>query len=119
MSNKSFTRAGLRQLATVAAVVMAIWIVGTPAASAQASLTTTNTNNGPNTPMQNGVSVAVDCLGNIYYTNTWLEAAAIGAASGPSTKLFKMNVNGTLLATVSITDSGTGAGVYIDEMTWD
>jgi hypothetical protein len=54
-----------------------------------------------------GVSVAVDCSGNVYYT---LEN---------NTNLYKMDKNGTLLSTTPITNASGGAGVLIDEMAWD
>ncbi len=54
-----------------------------------------------------GVSVAVDCEGNVYYT-----------LSG-NTNLFKMDKDGNLLSTTPITDAGSGAALIIDEFAWD
>jgi hypothetical protein len=53
-----------------------------------------------------GVSVAVDCEGVIYYTHT-------------DGTLYMMDSAGNDLGSVPITDSGTGAPVAIDEMAWD
>lgn len=52
-----------------------------------------------------GVSVAVDCSGNVYFTH------------GSST-LYKMNKSGALLATTPITNAA-GGPVSIDEFAWD
>lgn len=52
-----------------------------------------------------GVSVGVDCDGNIYYTQG-------------NQNLYKMDKTGALLATIPITDSA-GAGLTMDEMAWD
>jgi hypothetical protein len=54
-----------------------------------------------------GVSVAVDCEGNIYYTNY------------DQTNLYKINLAGTLLSTTPLVDATTGGAVRIDEMSWD
>ena len=59
-----------------------------------------------------GVGVAVDCEGNIYYTNY------PDADFTPRNNLYKMDKLGNLLATVAITDSG-GSPIFIDEMAWD
>ena len=56
-----------------------------------------------------GVSVAVDCDGNVYYTQQQPDDA----------HLYKMNKNGTLLANPVIRDSVTGAELFMDEMSWD
>jgi hypothetical protein len=53
-----------------------------------------------------GVSVAVDCLGNVYYT---LDA---------SNNLYKMNKAGTLLGTTPIM-TAAGGPILIDEFAWD
>jgi len=54
----------------------------------------------------NGVSVANNCAGEIYYTHT-------------NAVLYKMNAAGTDLGSVSITNVAGGAPVVIDEMAWD
>src|SRR2546422_1949256 len=56
-----------------------------------------------------GVSVAVDCDGNVYYTQQQPD----------DSHLYKMNKNGTLLASPIITDSVSGAQLFMDEMSWD
>src|SRR5438477_7163513 len=56
-----------------------------------------------------GVSVAVDCDGNVYYTQQQPDDA----------HLYKMNKNGTLLASPIIRDSASGAQLFMDEMSWD
>ena len=53
-----------------------------------------------------GVSIGVDCDGNLYYTQG-------------DQNLYRMDKNGTLLTTTPITDSGTGQGLTMDEMAWD
>lgn len=53
-----------------------------------------------------GVSVGVDCDGNLFYTQ--------GDAN-----LYKMNASGALLATIPITDSVSGAALTMDEMAFD
>src|SRR5262245_24449777 len=54
----------------------------------------------------NGVSIAVDCSGNVYYTN------------GASTNLFKVDKNGANQTTTPMTKSG-GGSIFIDEFAWD
>jgi hypothetical protein len=54
-----------------------------------------------------GVSVAVDCQGNVYYT-------LAGNAN-----LFMMDKDGNLLSTTPIVDAGSGAALIIDEFAWD
>lgn len=54
-----------------------------------------------------GVSLAVDCNGNLYYTNFH------------SAFLYKMDKNGNLLSTNPLHDSTTGLSVTIGEMSWD
>ncbi len=54
-----------------------------------------------------GVSVAVDCEGNVYYT-----------LSG-NTNLIKMDKDGNHLSTTPIVDAGSGQGLIIDEFAWD
>ncbi len=54
-----------------------------------------------------GVSVAVDCNGNVYYT------------LAGNTNLFKMDKDGKLLATIPITNAAGGGGLLIDEFAWD
>src|SRR5438093_3025939 len=56
-----------------------------------------------------GVSVAVDCDGNVYYTQQQPDDA----------HLYKMNKTGTLLASPIIRDFSTGAQLFMDEMSWD
>src|ERR1051325_5284692 len=56
-----------------------------------------------------GVSVAVDCDGNVYYTQQQPDDA----------HLYKMNKTGTLLASPVITDSVSGTPLFMDEMSWD
>jgi hypothetical protein len=51
-----------------------------------------------------GVSVAVDCFGNVYYTLYM------------NSNLYKMDKTGALLATIPIVDTTTGQALYIDEM---
>jgi hypothetical protein len=53
-----------------------------------------------------GVSVAVDCSGNVYYT------------LNPSNNLYKMDKAGTLLSTTPILTLA-GAPVVVDEFAWD
>src|SRR6187399_2612662 len=55
----------------------------------------------------NGVSVAVDCDGNVYFTHI------------PGNNLYVMNKTGALLATHQMTDVVTGAAVEMDEMSFD
>src|SRR2546427_10474139 len=52
-----------------------------------------------------GVSVAVDCDGNVYYTQQQPD----------DPHLYKMNKTGTLLARPIITDSVSGAQLFMDE----
>ena len=63
-----------------------------------------------NTPLSvpgNGVSLGADCQGILYYTQA------------DSTTLYKMDKNGVSLGTLPITDSVSGAGLFIDEIAWD
>lgn len=53
-----------------------------------------------------GVSVAVDCSGNVYYT------------LGGSNNLYKMDKAGTLLGTTALT-TALGAALVVDEFAWD
>ncbi len=61
-----------------------------------------------------GVSVAVDCDGNVYYTN--VEVSPVG---GTDNKLHKMDKDGNLISSTLILDASSGAPVFIDEMAWD
>ena len=54
-----------------------------------------------------GVSVGVDCDGNVYYT----------LQNDPH--LYKMDKLGNLLASPVVTDSASGAALAMDEMAWD
>ncbi len=54
-----------------------------------------------------GVSVAVDCEGNVYYTLS------------SQSNLYKMDKDGNLLSTTSIVDAGSGDPLFIDEFAWD
>jgi hypothetical protein len=54
-----------------------------------------------------GVSVANDCQGNIFYTNNGQH------------NLYVMDASGTLLNTLPVVDSATGAALDMDEMAWD
>src|SRR5437867_12573091 len=53
-----------------------------------------------------GVSVAVDCDGNVYYTQQQPDDA----------HPYKMHKNGTLLASPIVRDSVSGAQLFMDEM---
>lgn len=88
-------------LAVVAFVAL---MIAVPGAEAQAGTLIKNVN----LPVTGfGVSVAVDCLGNVYYT------------LAGNTNLFQMDKDGVLLGTTPITDSVSGLGLVIDEMAWD
>ncbi|MFI5398342.1 MAG: hypothetical protein ACHQ9S_22625 [Candidatus Binatia bacterium] len=54
-----------------------------------------------------GVSVAVDCSGNVFYT------------LANDTNLYKMDKTGTLLSTTPITNANGGGGLNLDEFAWD
>jgi hypothetical protein len=58
-----------------------------------------------------GVSVAVDCQGNIYYTG-------IANSADTSTTLYKMDKLGNLISSTPIVSNGSQP-VPIDEMSWD
>lgn len=53
-----------------------------------------------------GVSIGANCDGNLYYTQG-------------NHNLYKMDKSGTLLDTIPITDSVSGAPLTMDEMAWD
>ena len=54
-----------------------------------------------------GVSIAVDCVGNLYYTNYG------------DTHLYIMDAFGTLLDTKDMVDGASGAAITVGEMSWD
>ncbi|MBI4932051.1 MAG: hypothetical protein HY841_14940, partial [Bacteroidetes bacterium] len=54
-----------------------------------------------------GIGVEVDCNGNLYYTNTY------------SAFLYKIDMYGTLLGTVPLTDVSSGAPISFGAISWD
>ncbi len=54
-----------------------------------------------------GVSIAVDCAGNLYYNNY------------RSDSLYTIDINGNLLARVPTVDAATGLPIFFGELAWD
>jgi hypothetical protein len=54
-----------------------------------------------------GIGIAVDCEGNLYYTNSWVDT------------LYKMDKTGVLLDKKALTDAATGAGISFGAISWD
>lgn len=94
------SRRSLRITATLMTVLTALMASQAPAAPGDAIVTV------PLAVPGNGVSVANNCLGEIYYTHT-------------DATLYKTDATGANLGSVPIIDAATGARVNIDEMAWD